>query len=255
MTLRLALYQAPPTAGDVEAAFDRLAAMLAAAAAAGARMLVTPELVLPGYNRPDLHGALAQPRGGAWEQRLASLARNAGCGLTLGWAERDGDRVYNTATAFAPDGTVLGHYRKVQLFGPMEHAGFAPGDGYTLFDLDGLRTALLVCYDVEFAPHVRALAEQGAKLILVPTANPAGFEHVSDVFVPARAGEMDLTIAYANFCGTDGDLAFAGQSLIAGPDTATLARAGRSEALLVADLGPAPDPGLRSTQLADYRKV
>ncbi|MCB1358557.1 MAG: carbon-nitrogen hydrolase family protein [Maritimibacter sp.] len=255
MTLRLAIYQAPPTLGDVEAAFDRLAGMLAAAAAAGAQMLVAPELFLPGYNRPDLHGDLAQPKGGPWLQRLSALARAAGCGVTLGWAERDGDRVYNAAIAICADGEVLGHYRKIQLFGPMEHASFAPGDDYALFDLDGLRTALLVCYDVEFAPHVRALADQGAALILVPTANPAGFEHVSDTFVPARAGEMNLTIAYANFCGTDGEITFAGQSLIAGPDTRTIARAGRSEALLVADLGPAPAPALRSTQLSDYRKV
>ena len=254
-TLRLALYQAPPTLGDVEAALDRLADMLAAAAAAGARMLVAPELLLPGYNRPDLHGDLAQPKDGPWQQRLSALARAAGCGVTLGWAERDGDRVYNAATAIGADGEVLGHYRKIQLFGPMEHASFASGDTYALFDLEGHRTALLVCYDVEFAPHVRALAERGAELILVPSANPAGFEHVSDTFVPARAGEMNLTIAYANFCGTDGDITFAGQSLVAGPDTQTIARAGRAPALLVADLGPAPAPALRSTQLTDYRKV
>lgn len=228
---------------------------LRAAAAAGARMLVAPELYLPGYNQPDRHRSAAQPRAGDWEQRLAEMARASGCGLTVGWAERDGARVYNAATCFGANGEVIGHYRKIQLFGPMEQASFDPGAAYTLFDLDGIRTALLICYDVEFAPHVRALAERGAKLILVPTANPRGFEHVSDVLVPARAGEMDLTIAYANYSGTEGDITYAGQSLIVGPDAVPLARAGRTESMLVAALGSGANPTVRSTQLNDYRKV
>ena len=253
--MKLALYQGPPAQGDPDAALSRLAVQLRAAAATGARMLVAPELFLPGYNRPDLHGALAQPLGGDWCVRMAQMARQYGCGLTVGWAERDDETVYNAASAFDADGNLLGHYRKVQLFGPMEKASFAFGDAYCLFDLDGVKTALLICYDVEFAPHVRALAERGAKLLLVPTANPAGFEHVSDVFVPARAGESDMTIAYANYCGSEAGLDFGGQSLIAGPDTQVIARAGRSETLLIATLGPVPDAALRSSQLTDFRKV
>lgn len=255
MTLTLAVYQGPPVQGDPEAGLARLARQLRAAAMAGANMLVAPELFLPGYNRPDLHGALAQPVGGAWFGRLAAMAREGGCGLCVGWAERDGETVYNAATAFGADGAVLGHYRKIQLYGPMEQASFAPGDAYCLFDLDGVTTALMICYDVEFAPHVWALAERGVRLILVPTANPAGFEHVSDALIPARAAEADLTVAYANYCGTEGDLAFGGRSLIAGPDGQVIAAAGRSETLLIARLGPTPAPWLRSTQRADYRKV
>lgn len=255
MSLTLAIYQGPPVQGDPEAGLARLERCLRAAALAGARMLVAPELFLPGYNRPDLHASLSQPQGGDWCRRLSDMARDTGCGVTVGWAERAGDRVYNAATAFGTDGAVLGHHRKVQLYGPMEKASFAPGDDFALFDFDGIPTGLMICYDVEFAPHVRALAERGAKLLLVPTANPAGFEHVSDSFVPARAGEMDLTIAYANFCGTEGALAFAGRSLIAGPDTRVIAEAGRTEALLIAELGHIPTPALQSTQLHDYRKV
>jgi len=253
--MKLALYQGPPIGGDVEAGFARLGAQLGAAARAGASMAVFPELFLPGYNRPDLHRSLAQPLGGAWTDRLAALAREAGCGLTVGWAEREGEVVYNAATCFGARGERLGHYRKIQLYGPMEKASFSPGADYCLFDLDGVPAALMICYDVEFAPHVRALAERGVKLILVPTANPEGFDFVSRVFVPARAAEMGLTIAYANFCGTEGELTFAGQSVIAGPDASLFAAAGKGEALLVAEIGISPDPRFLSTQLADFRKV
>ncbi|MBB94863.1 MAG: nitrilase [Rhodobacteraceae bacterium] len=253
--MTLAIYQGPPVQGDPEAGLERLARQLSAAAMAGARMLVAPELFLPGYNRPDLHGQLAQPQGGAWCQRLSDMARAAGCGLTVGWAERDGDRVYNAATAFDRDGAVLGHYRKMQLFGPMEAASFSPGDSYCTFELDGIPTGLMICYDVEFAAHVCALAEKGAKLLLVPTANPAGFEHVSTTFVPARAAECDLTVAYANFCGAEEGLTFGGRSLIAGPDAQVIAAAGRTETLLITQIGPDPADWLRSTQMQDFRKV
>lgn len=255
--MKLALYQGPAISGATEEAFACIRTQLNGAAAAGAGMLVMPELFLPGYNQPEMHGTLSQPRGGAWETRLAAHAREAGCGLTIGWAEREGDRVYNAATAFGPDGAVLGHYRKIQLFGPMETASFVPGEAYCTFDLGGMKAALLICYDVEFAPHVRALAGQGVSLVLVPTANPAGFEHVQNYTVPGRAAELGLTIAYANYCGTDAGLPFGGRSLIAGPLGDALVSAGRGEALLVADLGVLGDlpKAALSTQLTDYREL
>lgn len=253
--MKLALYQGPPIGGDVEAGLTRLDTVTRAAALAGAGMVVFPELFLPGYNRPDLHATLSQPLGGAWSRAVAGIAKAARCGVTCGWAERDGDTVYNAATAYGPGGDLLGHYRKIQLFGPMEQASFAFGSDYCLFDFNGLRTAILICYDIEFPAHIRALAEQGAELILVPTANPKGFEHVSTAFVPARCAEMGVTIAYANFCGSEGDLTFGGRSLICAPDARPLASAGTTETLLITDIAVPIRPDLHPTQLADYREV
>lgn len=254
--MKLALYQGPAIGGDIEAGFARIENQLSAAARAGAAMAVFPELFLPGYNRPDLHRNLAQPLGGVWSERLAGLARETGCGLTVGWAERDEDNVYNAASAFSETGDLLGHYRKIQLFGPMEKASFVAGESYTVFDFQGRKTALLICYDIEFPQHCRALADEGVSLVLVPTANPQRFDHVSRVFVPSRAAETGLTIAYANFCGSENGLGFCGQSLIAGPDAQVLASAGRGETLLVADLTPITDiaPDLLSLQREDYRE-
>ncbi|MEZ5713930.1 MAG: carbon-nitrogen hydrolase family protein [Paracoccaceae bacterium] len=252
--MKLALYQGPPIQADIEAGFARIEAQLGAAALSGAQMVVFPELFLPGYNQPALHASLSQPLGGDWCRRLSALARSAGCGLTIGWAERDGDTVYNAATSFGPDGATLGHYRKIQLYGPMEQASFAFGDSYTVFDLAGYKAALMICYDVEFAHHVKALADRGVDLILVPTANPAGFEHVSTAIVPSQASSYVLTIAYANFCGTEGGVTFGGHSVIVGPDARALAAAGTTETLLVTDIAKPHDPALLSTQRADFRR-
>lgn len=254
MPFSIALWQGIARTDDAAAALADLRAGLTAAAAMGARFLVAPELFLPGYNSARI-AELAQPRGGDWHQALAALCRAAGCGLVLGYAERAGDTVYNSAVAFDATGQEVAHYRKTQLFGPREKAIFAPGDSLCIFEAEGRRAAILICYDVEFAPLLRELALQGVQLLLVPTANPEPNIHVSRLVVPAHAINHGLTICYANYAGREGDLAYCGGSTIVAPDGAILAFAGPAPALLIADLSYQPDPALLQTQLADYRRV
>ena len=255
--MKLALWQSAPTDGRVDQVIAALGQQLRAGAAAGASLLVAPELILPGYNRPDLHQTLAQTLDGDWITQLRTVARETGCGLCLGWAERDGDAVYNAATLIGADGRILSHYRKIQLFGPMERASFARGqDLAPLAPLAGQQVGMLICYDIEFPGHAAVLAGDGAALILVPTANPAGYEHVQRVLVPARAHEAGAVVAYANYFGTEGDVTFGGLSVIAGPDGQPLAMAGaRGEALLIVDLAAASavPEGSMSALAQEYR--
>lgn len=251
--MRVALWQGPSPAGDAASALRTLEAALQAAAAMGARVLVAPEVFLPGYNHPRI-ADLAEPGDGPSMQALAAFCRKAGCGLVAGFAERDGARLYNTAIALDAKGQQIARYRKIQLYGPREKALYTPGDSYAIFDLGGLRTALLICYDIEFAPHVAALAAQGVQLILTPTANMQPFTHVVRHTVPAMAANHGLAIVYANYCGSEGDLAYVGGSLIAGPHGEVLAQAGETPALLIADL-PALDSARATTQAQDFRKV
>lgn len=251
--MKLALWQGRSPAADIDAACAEAEAALAAAAALGAAALVLPEVWLPGYNQPDIPRH-ALPLDSPPLQRLARAARRHGTALVLGYAERDGDRLYNAAACFGPDGRLLCNYRKVQLYGPREAALYTPGDALPTFPLAGETAAILICYDVEFAPHVKSLADRGATLILVPTANMAPFTHVPRATVPAMAASHGVTIAYANYCGTEGDLTYVGASLIAGPHGEILAQAGETPTLLVTEL-PRRDPARLSTQSADFRAV
>lgn len=252
--MRIAIWQTTSPAGDEAQAFAGLAQAMAGAGAAGAKMLVAPEVFLPGYNQDDIP-RLAQPRHGAWAARLAELARSTGCGVTVGYAEREGERVFNSAVTYDATGREVAHYRKVQLYGPREKAIYTPGDAYEVFDLGGLRCALLICYDIEFAPHVAALAARGVQLILCPTANMMPFTHVVRFTVPAMAANHALTIAYANYCGSEGDLTYVGGSLLADPYGEPLAQAGQGPALLLADLPERLDPARLSTQAQDFRPL
>ncbi|WP_432455864.1 MULTISPECIES: carbon-nitrogen hydrolase family protein [unclassified Agarivorans] len=254
--MRIGLCQSLPINGDIEKGFSTVENCLSVAAKGGAEMLVFPELYFPGYNQPDLHRPLAQTVDGIWIETLSELTQKYSCGLTLGWAEASGNKVYNSASCFDQKGKILAHYRKIQLFGEMEKQSFTAGEAYQTFDWNGQKVALLICYDIEFPQHCRALAEQGVTLILVPTANPMGFEHVSRTLVPARAAEMGLTIVYANYCGIEQGLQYAGLSLIVGSDSQPIAMAGSTETLFITDLSPIKAAmNANSTQLEDYLEV
>lgn len=255
--MKIAVYQGESPKGDIDLALKTVETSVAAVATAGVKMIVFPELFLPGYNQPDLHKSMAQSNPGPWDETHASIAKLHQCGLAIGWAERDGDAIFNSVSCFNEKGKKVAHYRKIQLFGSVERSTFESGEAYQTFSLNGYKAAVLICYDVEFAHHVQALKEQGVELLLVPTANPKAYDNVPRFIVPARAAENAMTIAYANYCGEEAGLNYGGQSLVVGPDGGFLAKAGQGEVLLVADIDAinSIDASLLSTQSAVRRIV
>ncbi|GAA6200826.1 nitrilase-related carbon-nitrogen hydrolase [Aquicoccus sp. SU-CL01552] len=169
--------------------------------------------------------------------------------------ERAGDTIHNAALCVSAEGELLGNHRKIQLYGPEEAKRFTAGARYTVFDLAGRKAAILICYDVEFAPHIAALKRRGVEIILAPTAAMDPFEHVGEHVVPAMAANHGLSIAYANLCGTEAHLSYFGGSVVAGADGKVLASAGRSPAMLLATVRACYDPTTLSTQERDFRPV
>ena len=209
------------------------------AAAAGARLLITPEAFTSGYNVPGVAEA-AQPADGPWRDAVAAIAREAGIAVLYGHPERDGDRVFNSATLVDRDGREAVSHRKVHLYGDVDLATYTPGDALAaLTELDGVKIGILICYDVEFPESVRAMALAGADLVAVPTALMRPYEVVTRILVPARAYENQVYVAYANRSGSEGDLVYCGESCVVGPDGADLARAGSGDELLLAEIDPA----------------
>ncbi|MEQ9334855.1 carbon-nitrogen hydrolase family protein [Thalassobaculum sp.] len=259
--MRIALLQCAPGAPDTAAGLARLDAAASRAAAAGAALLVTPEMFLTGYAiGPEAVATLAEPADGPAAREAAAIARRHGVALLYGWPERDGDAVYNAVQLIDADGRRLAGYRKTHLFGEVDRGQFRAGRTLSpVVEFGGpqraFRVALAVCYDIEFPEVARALALAGAEAILVPTANMAPFHSVATRLVPARAEENTVFVAYANYVGREGGFDYCGLSCVAGPDGADLARAGTDEALLVADLDRARIDAARSqlTYLSDRR--
>lgn len=238
--LRTALYQGPAGVPDsVEASLRSLDTAARRAAAQGARLLVASELFLTGYALGERTADRAVAADGPGPRAVARIAAEHGLAVAYGYPEREGDVVYNSVQLVGPAGERLADYRKTHLYGAYERAHFTPGDRLVVqAELDGLRVGLLICYDVEFPEAVRAHAVAGTQLLLVPTALMRPYEIVAETLLPARAWENQMYIAYANRCGSEGDLSFAGLSCLAAPDGTARARAGAQEDLLLADVDP-----------------
>ncbi|QIQ05793.1 carbon-nitrogen hydrolase family protein [Streptomyces liangshanensis] len=239
-SLRTALLQSSGRPGSVPGNLAVLDAAAGRAAAAGAGLLVCPEMFLTGYAIGDDVARLAEPADGASARAVAAIASRHGIAVAYGYPERDGERVFNAAQLVAPDGTRLADYRKTHLFGPFEREHFSAGDRPVVqAELGGLRLGLLICYDVEFPENVRAHALAGTDLLLVPTAQMHPFEFVAESVVPVRAFENQMYVAYVNRTGQEGAFEFVGLSSLAGPDGTTRARAGRGEELVLGEADPA----------------
>ena len=243
--LRAAIYQYECRDESPAARLDRLDKMLGAHRSE-LDLLICPELFLSGYNVGDKIRKLAEPQGGAFAQAAASLARKRRTALLYGYPERAGDVLYNSAICIDRDGRTIAHHRKLLLPNAYEKSYFATGDAYTLFELNGWKIAILVCYDVEFPEAVRGCAARGAQLVAAPTALKKEWAFVARSMIPTRAFENGLFVAYANYCGKEGSFEYLGESCFAGPQGRVIA-GGSTEALVTAGLDPLEISSARQT--------
>lgn len=248
--MRIAIFQGPEQATSPEQAVMLLARQAADAAGRGAQLLICPEMYLTGYNiGPDAARRLAEAPDGSSAQAIMRSARETGIAILYGYPERGADgHIYNTAQLIDRTGRIAASYRKTHLFGEIDRTAFSAGATLPeIVELDGIKIGILICYDVEFPENVRTLALKGADLVAVPTALMQPFDIVARTIVPARAYENQVFLAYADRCGTEGELAYCGLSCVVAPDGSDLARAGRSEALIIA--------GLDAERLAQSRTI
>lgn len=114
------------------------------------------------------YAEVAEPVPGPTTAALAGLARKHSAWVAAGLYERDGAAIYNTAVLLDREGRVAGKYRKVYLPREEVERGLTPGGSYPVFQTDFGRVGLMICYDVFFPDPARALAAQGADVILMP---------------------------------------------------------------------------------------
>jgi NAD+ synthase (glutamine-hydrolysing) len=238
--MRLALAQINPTVGDLDGNRELILARIEEARAAGADLVVLPELAVTGYPPEDL---LLRP--GFVRATRASLDRIAsethGLVALVGVPLRDGD-LYN-ACAVCADGEVTGWAKKWHLpnYGVFdEKRYFTSGTDLALVEVAGTKVGITICEDMWVAgPPTTELVSAGAELVVNLSASPfhAGRAQEREAIFSARARECGVRVALCNTVGGQDELVFDGHSLLLERDGSALARApGFEEALLVVDL-------------------
>lgn len=215
--------------GDKAANLERAEELLAQLAGR-ARIAALPETFEIGYLPEQLESAvfdLAEPVPGPVTDRLAGLARKLDLAIVAGVAERDAeiaDLLYDTTVLLDRGGELVGRYRKSHLY-PAEHRCFGSGSELPVFELEGLRLGVAICFELAFPQIFTTLARRGAQLVINPSAVPVGFGYLQDLRTRARAQDNQIFVAAINHVGREGGAVYCGRSLVADPRGDVLALA------------------------------
>jgi predicted amidohydrolase len=194
-----------------------------------ADIVVLPELAFTGYlfqDREELLQVAEDPDDSRTVHRLISLCAGSGLHLVTGFAERKGDKVYNSAIVLGPSG-IVHRYRKLHLF-CTEKEYFDPGDmPLSTWKTKGARIGVMICFDWVFPEVARTLALQGADLLCHPSNLVLTYCQQT---MRTRSLENSLYSITANRTGHElrprGEMKFTGQSQILDPKGQVLACSG-----------------------------
>jgi N-carbamoylputrescine amidase len=222
------------------------------AAARGAQVVMIQELFeTPYFCKDEKQSCFALARSVDDSDTLAhmsALARELEIVLPVPFFERANNAYYNSVMVMNADGEPLGTYRKSHIpdgFGYEEKFYFNPGDtGFRVWDTAYVKLGIGICWDQWFPECARAMALQGAELLLYPTA----IGSVIGEPVPSsrrrwqramqgHAASNCVPVAAANRIGTEagdrGEITFYGTSFIAGPDGEVVVEAGEDEEAII----------------------
>jgi predicted amidohydrolase len=222
--MRIGYIQNDPLFGEKEKNFKGIRTLVRDV---HADLLVLPELFATGYafTSRDEALAMAETDRGPTFLFLKELSGSTGATMVGGFIERENDRIYNSLLIVSGD-RVIGSYRKIHLF-YKEHFWFAPGDRMpAVYEINGVRIGVMICFDWIFPEVCRALALKGMQVL----AHPANLVmlHCQNAMV-TRCLENGIFAVTANRTGSEqrgeDHFVFTGSSQVTGNDGRILSSA------------------------------
>lgn len=235
-------------------------ANLETAARSGAKLACFAELAFEWFHPQhpatgDVRG-LAEPLDGPLVSAFRDKARELGMVVVLNLFERRGDACFDTSPVIDADGALLGVTRMVHIteYACFHEQGYyAPGDtGAPVYRTRAGNIGVAICYDRHFPEYMRALALDGADLVLVPQAGAAGEwpEGLYEAEMRVAAFQNGYFVALCNRVGREDRLDFSGESFVCAPDGKVVARAGSgTEEILYAEVELASAEASHARQL------
>jgi predicted amidohydrolase len=238
---RIACCQIAPTIADLDANSALIEAQIVAAVAAGADVIVLPELATSGYMLADADEARSVALTPT-SPEFAKWAAAAGDSVVIGgFCELGDDGLLYNSAAVVDRGGVIAVYRKTHLW-DREKLLFTPGDALPpLVKTQHGAIAVMVCYDLEFGELTRLAAVQGAELIVAPVnwplfPRPEG-EHPGEVITAMSTARTNkIAVAACDRCGVERGQPWTAGSAIVDPDGWVVATAGTDAGMAIADI-------------------
>ena len=223
--LKIGFFQFNPKFGKVG---SNIAKVISALKGVQADIVVLHELPFTGYffkNRDELRGMAEDLRNSSTVESLKAFCQEKDFHLVTGFAEKAGDRLFNSSLLIGPGG-IIHTYRKLHLFNT-EKDCFDPGDTPLVINsVRGIKLGMMICFDWAFPETARILALKGADLLCHPSN--LVLMHCQEAML-TRSLENSVFSVTANRYGIEshphGDLSFTGQSQIVDPKGKLLHRA------------------------------
>lgn len=195
-------------------------------------LVIFPELFLTGYEIEDHVAEVAETLEGPSISSLREAAKRYEVGMIIGFPERFGIHLYNSAVCIDKNGNIAGVYRKVHLF-EWEKDVFSVGDKACVIEVDGAKISMMMTFDVGFPEMARILALKGAEMIIVLAAHVVPYQVYHKIMMSARALENQVFIAVVNKIGIEKQSVYFGESAIISPHGDYITKVGHSEKLIV----------------------
>ena len=255
--MRIALSQINVTVGDIDGNIDRILQRIKSARDLGVNLIAFPELCITGYPPEDLVFKNQFVDDNLTALQSVISATDNIC-VVIGYIDKDADAIYNAA-AIIEHQTLIGTYRKMVLpnYGVFdEQRYFTPGSEATIFNINGVKTAINICEDIwsDKGP-IKYQRESGSKLLININASPyhRGKREERETLLCKKALENNLAIAYVNLVGGQDELVFDGTSVIVSPEGEVLARASQfSEDNLVFDISLEEDRNTKKCKVSNF---
>lgn len=199
--MRVALLQYPIVWADAEANL-RLTESRLSAISGKADLALLPEMFTTGFctDRPDL----AEPMDGKTVASLSRWAKEFGLAIAGSFMCRDGERLYNRGFFIRPDGQNDFVDKRHLYVSGGEQEFFSPGTSRPVFEYQGVRFCLQICYDLRFPVWTRNQSGFDYDILLYSAAWPEVRIGAWDVLLAARGLENQCYVAGVNCVGDDG---------------------------------------------------
>ncbi len=232
MLMRTGILQFDVCIGDRKENQRRVASWLEAAwtPSDAVTAIVLPEIWDVGYAL-DEKESVADENGRQALEFLGGLARKYNVWFVGGSVMAKTDEGYvNRAQIINPAGELVNYYDKAHLIGLMdEDKHFLRGRRKCEFEIEGVKAAACICYDIRFCEWQRTFAVDGAEVLFVSAEWPmARIEHWK-ALLKARAIENQMYVVACNRAGTSKGTLFGGSSAVIDPLGGTLYAGGYGE--------------------------
>ncbi len=223
--MKVGFFQFNPEFGNVERNLNKVVSTLNHSLV---DLVVLPELPFTGYffeNRDELISLAEDPQQSEIVTELSTICRQRNMYIVTGFAEKSGDKYFNSSLLLGPEG-IVHTYRKLHLFN-REHECFDPGDTpLAVHDVKGVKVGMMICFDWIFPEVSRILAIKGAEIICHPSNLVLDYCQTA---MTTRCLENHVFAITTNRYGSDnrphGDVKFTGKSQITDPKGAVVYQA------------------------------